>query len=171
MHKNTLLVTIVLAVLAALVVGIQIGRGLGRQTPLVNTPTPTPRVSIAPTLTMLTGDTCGVSFQYPNTLQALESSTSGMVLANTSNPTDSIIIVCQNEIPRVPLSEDLIESVVLRAATGSASISANLYHDASQNDGTPVDKLIFTHPKTGLDVFIAGFGNTYNQLLSTLKLL
>jgi len=119
---------------------------------------------------MLAGETCGISYLYPNTLRPFESSDSGVVLTHTTKPEESIVIVCQADIPRVPLTDDSIEPMVIRAATGSASASANLYHDTSAKDGTQVDKLIFTHPKTKLDVFIAGFGATFNQLITTIKL-
>ncbi len=168
MHKNTLLLTAFLAVIAALLVGINIGRSLpAAQSP---SPSPTPLTTPTPTLAMLAGETCGISYLYPNTLRPFESSDSGVVLTHTTKPEESIVIACQEDIPRVPLTDDNIEPMVIRAATGSASASANLYHDTSAKDGAQVDKLIFTHPKTKLDVFIAGFGITFNQLITTIKL-
>lgn len=164
MHRNTLLLVALLAVVAALLVGINVGRSINRpevsQSP---TPTPTP----TPTLAYLSASACGVSFSYPNFLKGMESSTSGAILINTANPNDSIVIVCQKDIPRVPLPPEKIETIPL---TGTASISAKLYHDASQKDGAPIDKLIFTHPKTKLDVLLAGFGPVFRDLIASLKL-
>lgn len=172
MHKNTLLLIAILAVIAALLVGISVGRALTQSQTVEPSPTAPPAGgTLTPTPTRLVGTTCGVTFEYPNTHQAMESTGSGVILTNIQNPENSIIIVCQEQIPRVPLTPDRIETVVLTAATGSASVSANLYHDASPKDGTLIDKLIFTHPKTGQDVFIAGFGPVFQQLLTSLKLL
>lgn len=88
-----------------------------------------------------------------------------------TSPEASIIVVCQQEIPRIALTPDLIESVIIRAASGSASVSATMYHDTSEKDGSKIDKIIFTHPKTTLDVFIAGFGPVYRQFIATLQLI
>lgn len=168
MHKNTLLLASLLAVIASLLVGFNVGRNMSQSA--VPEPTPTPNLSPTPTLAYLTETSCGVSFQYPNTLTAMESSGSGLILANLTSPESSIVMVCQEEIPRVPLAPNLMESTSIKAATGTATVSATLYHDTSAKDGTPIDKLIFTHPKTGLDVFIAGYGATFNQLINSLKL-
>jgi len=168
MHKNTLLLASLLAVIASLLVGFNVGRSMSQTA--VPQPSPTPITSPTPTLAYLLGTTCGLSYQFPNTLTAMESSTSGIILANVANPNASIVMICQQEVPRVPLAPQLMESRVISAATGSASVSATLYHDASSEDGSPLDKLIFTHPKTGLDVFIAGYGAIYNQLIDSLKL-
>lgn len=168
MPKNTLLFVSFLAVIAALLVGINIGRSLAPQQ-TATAPTPTPIVTQSP-ITLLTGSTCGITFQYPSTLTAMESSTSGVILANSKTPGDSIIVICQDDIPRIALTPDKIETMKILSATNAASASAKLYHDASAKDGTPVDKLIFTNPKTGQDVFVAGFGATFNQLIGTLKL-
>lgn len=162
MHRNTLLVTAILAVIAALLIGISIGRSLNR--PGVSQ-SPTPTLSPSPTLAYLSASACGVSFTYPNFLKGMESSTSGAILVNTTNPNDSIVIVCQENIPRVPLPPEKIETIAL---TGTASVSAKLYHDASAKNGAPIDKLIFTHPKTKLDVFIAGYGPVFRELITSL---
>lgn len=168
MHKNTLLLASLLAVIASLLVGFNVGRSMSQSTQ--PQPSPTPATSPTPTLAYLLGTTCGLSYQYPNTLTAMESSSSGIILANVANPEASIVMVCQQEVPRVPLAPNLMEPMVIRAATGSASASAVIYHDASAKDGSPLDKLIFTHPKSGLDVFIAGYGATYTQFINSLKL-
>lgn len=161
MHRNTLLLVAFLAVIAALLIGINVGRSLTKTTQISPTPLP------SPTIGYLQASSCGVSFTYPNFLKGMESSTSGAILVNTTNPNDSIVIVCQEDIPRVALPPEKIETISI---SGVASVSALLYHDTSQKDGTPIDKLIFTHPKTKLDVFVAGFGTTYQQLLQSLKL-
>lgn len=134
-------------------------------------PTPLPIATPMPTLTYLSGAACGVSFQYPNTLTPIESSSSGVVLTDMTSPESSVILVCQQDIPRIPLTPDLIDAITLKAASGTATVSALLYHDTSPNDGAKIDKLIFTHPKTTMDVFVAGYGSVYQQLISTIKIL
>ena len=89
---------------------------------------------------------------------------------DSQNASNSVALACQEEIPRPPLTLENIEEVTLISTSG-ASISGSLYHDASAKDGAPVDELIFTHPTTGLDVFLAGFGATFQQILSSLKVL
>lgn len=168
MQKNTLLFASFLAVIASLLIGFNIGRTMtNTQAPV---PTPTIAMTPSPTLAYLMGSVCGVSFQYPNTLTPMESSGSGVILTNMTTPNESIVVVCQADIPRIPLTPDLTETMTIRAASGTSTISAVLYHDASANDGAKVDKLIFTHPKTKLDVFIAGFGSEYTQFIHTVKL-
>ena len=169
MQKNTLLFVSFLAVIAALLIGFNMGKSMTAAQPVAPTPTPI-TTKPTPTLAYLLGSICGVSFQYPNTLTPMESSGSGVILTNMTTPESSIVVVCQEEIPRVALTPNLVESMGIRAASGSATISATLYHDTSAKDGSKIDKLIFTHPKTGMDVFIAGYGQTYQQLIASLRL-
>lgn len=169
MHRNTLLLTAFLAVIAALLVGFNLGRNMpGSDSEGIM---PAPIGSPTPTFAYLSGEACGLSFQYPNTLTPLESSTSGTVLANADTPDESVIVICQKDIPASPLPPDKIESMTIRAASGTATVSAKLYHDTSEKSGSPIDKLIFVHPKTGLDVFVGGFGPIFNQIITTLKLI
>ncbi|MFZ5534966.1 MAG: hypothetical protein ACOY3M_02305 [Patescibacteria group bacterium] len=168
MHKNTLLFSSFLAVIAALLVGFNLGRNMSGDKPA--TVTPTPVTSPTPTVSYLSYSTCGVSFEYPDSLTPMQSSSSGVILTNTNNPETSVVVICQDEVPRVPLTPDKMEEMVVRQASGSASVSATLYHDASPKDGKPIDKFIFTHPKTGLDVFVAGFGPIFDRMITSLRL-
>ncbi len=169
MHRNTLLLTAFLAVIAALLIGFNLGRSMQQSESQSNAPTPI--TSPTPTLAYLSGSACGLSFQYPNTLTPMESSSSGTVYANVGSPSASVAVICQKDIPQVPLPPSKIETMIIQYASGSASVSATLYHDTSAKDGSPIDKLIFSHPKTGLDLFIAGFGPAYDQFITTLKVL
>ncbi len=168
MPKNTLKFVSALAVIAALLVGINIGRSMNRQDAAI--PSPTPILTPTPTPGLVSGSACGVTYRYPNSLTPMESTASGVILADIKNPESSIIIACQTDIPRVPLTPDRIETMTISGGSGPASVSARLYHDASAKDGTPIDKLIFSHPTTGLDVFIAGFGPVFNALIATVSL-
>ncbi len=171
MQRNTLIFIAILAIIAALIVGVNIGKSM-RITPdlqksIALSPTPTPPI----TLITYTSDLCGISLQHPSNLQRLESTTSGTILTDTDKQEDSIIIICQKDIPRVPLEADQMEKLTIVSASGSATLSATLYHDASEKDGTKIDKLIFYNKFKNLDVFIAGFGTVFDQAITTVKLL
>lgn len=171
MHKNTLLLVSLLAVISALLIGINIGRTMSQRTSDSAASVTAPASTPTPTLTYLSGSACGITFEYPNTLTAMESSTSGMILAHMTEPDASVVVICQTDIPRISLTPDKIESLSINSASGSASVSARLYHDTSAKDNTPIDKLIFTHPKTKLDVFLAGFGPIFNRIVASIKIL
>ncbi|HCM81967.1 TPA: hypothetical protein DIS60_01200 [Patescibacteria group bacterium] len=117
--------------------------------------------------TLYTSKSCGVSFSYPDTVMVEESTTDakGAVFTNKSNPTDMVVLTCQKDIPKPPLPSQNIEDRLI------GTTPAKLYHDTSQKDGTRVDALLFTHPKTKLDVFIGGYGTTFNTLIQSLKIL
>jgi hypothetical protein len=117
--------------------------------------------------TLYTNNTCGISFTYPSTVTAEESSTQtqGAVFTNKANPKDIVVLTCQKDIPKPPLSAQNIENFPIGNITGK------LYHDTSGKDGTQVDALLFTNPKTTLDVFIGGYGATFNVIIQSLKIL
>lgn len=171
MHKNTLLLVSLLAVISALLIGINIGRTISQPASDSSASVTAPVTTPTPTLTYLSGSACGISFQYPNTLTPMESSTSGMILADTAKPDASVVIICQSDIPGVSLTPEDIEQLTIMNASGSASVSARLYHDTSAKDNTPIDKVIFTHPKTKLDVFLGGFGPVFNRIVASVKIL
>lgn len=165
MHRNTFILVIFLALAATLVVGVNIGRSVGSVPPeivalTVEPPSPTPQIK----LEKYTSSACGISVEYPSTFVKLDNPLGGAMLGNSENTKDIIAITCQEDIPRVPLAEDKIETVHI------GSVSAKLYHDASAKDGTPVDKLIFRHPKRKTDVYMAGFGEAFNEIISTITI-
>ncbi len=171
MHRNTYLVVTFLAVFAALVVGVNLGK---RLSPAAGpTPTPLPTISLAPTPTTATytNEACGFSFTYPTTLTLTDNATSGALLVHTTDKDQSVAVACEEEIPRPPLTADRIESLLIYNEAKTASVSARLYHDASVKDGTLLDELIFQNPRTGMDIFIAGFGEIFDSVIATIKLL
>ncbi len=172
MQRNTFIFVSVLAVVAALIVGVNIGKSMS-STPVVKTPAIAPSPMPTPLVTTVsyTNDLCGISLSHPSNVQRIDSTTSGTILTNPNKQEDSIIIICQKDIPRVPLTDDKMENVTIVSASGSATLSAILYHDASGKDGTPIDKLIFYNTYKQLDVFIAGFGTVYQNAIKTIKLL
>lgn len=176
MHRNTYLLVTALAVVAALIVGINVGQILKQPAPKtpdaasVVAPTPTP--TIAPIVpTAYRSEKCGFSLEYPSNLKKTETATDSAILTNPNNAKESIVIACQFEIPRPPLVDERIEFLVLESASTSATAAARLYHDASAKDGTPIDELIFRNPRTGYDIFIAGFGPLFDELVASVKLI
>jgi len=196
MLKNTYYLILFLSVFAALIVGLNIGKRMGKQGIVENqisiptgpvqrmTPTTEPFRDIlqmtSPSGTIknaspsgivskngvLTVSSCGITLSYPDILTAQESTTEtqGTVFINKTNPKDMIVLTCQKDIPKPALPPENTENRLIGTTT------ATLYHDTSQKDGAWVDGLLFTHPKTKLDVFIGGYGATFNQIIQTIKI-
>lgn len=163
MHRNTLLLIIFLAIVASLVVGVQIGRQINPS----SQPTPTP-LALSPTpqepiLLSHNNTYCGFSFSYPNTHTLTLGASGSAVLANSS---ETILMACQEDIPQPPLTQERIDEATIAGVT-----DAKIYHDASPKDGTQIDALIFHNPNNGLDVFISGLGPTFTQIITTIQLL
>lgn len=169
MARNTFVLVSALAVVAALILGVNIGRKINKPSDTLitaqSTPTLAPIVQPTPILELYENKYCGVSFNYPNNLNLLESASGSAVFTSPDKPEDSFLLTCQNEIPRPALTDDKIEVLVI------ASTSARLYHDASAKDGTPLDKLIFRHPTKRLDVLISGFSATFQDIIQSLTIL
>lgn len=161
MHRNTYLLVVFLAVFAALVVGVNIGKRM--TTPVQTQETVSPTPTNADAVFQYSG--CGIALQYPSTLTLMDSASGSALLVDKENTDQSVAVTCQKDIPRPNLTADSIETL----AIGSAS--AKLYHDSSSKDGTKIDELIFKHPDTGLDVFIAGFGQSFDAIIATVRLL
>jgi hypothetical protein len=169
MHRNTYLLVIILAVFAALVVGVNIGRQLTATRQALITPSsPTPIPTLAPL--SYTNTVCGFSLLFPASLTMMGNTTASAILTNSRDTTQSVAIACQKDIPRPALNPSNIETVLIQNP-GGTTISAHLYHDSSSKDGTTIDELIFRNPKNGFDIFIAGIGDTYKKIISTVQLL
>lgn len=166
MHKNTYLLVSILAVFAALLIGVNIGRIINNSPSTVPSPTPIPEKNMLTYSDLL----CGFSLNYPATMNILDGASGSAVLINPEGADQSVVITCQKEIPRPALLPEKTEKRILTNIQGTASVSAILYHDASAKDGAPIDSLIFRIPGTTLDVFIAGFGDTFNEIIRTVKL-
>jgi len=117
--------------------------------------------------TLFTSTSCGISVTYPDTVTVEESSTDtkGAIFLNKTNPTDIVVLTCQKDIPKPPISAENTETKII------GNVTAKLYHDSSQKDGTKVDALIFTHPKTNLDILIGGYGTLFTSIIQSLKIL
>ena len=171
MHRNTYLLIIFLAVFAALVVIVNFKKHLDKivHPPLSTVVTPT-NPPVALKLNPYTNAICGISFSYPDGLTKLENASGSAIFMNTASQQDSLAVTCQKNIPRPALAPDKIESKYLTDTTGTASVSAKIYHDTSAKDGTPVDALIFTNPHNGMDIYVGGFGDAFNQAVASIKL-
>jgi hypothetical protein len=171
MHRNTFLVIAFLAICAALLIGINVGKSLtsSQNNSLTISPSPAPTTSTS-TLVTYNNSTCGVTFQYPNTLIKTENA-SGSAMFTDPSEQPAIVVTCQNDIPRPALDPSKIETLRIVNDTATSSVSAKLYHDTSAKDGTPVDVIIWRTPKTTLDTYVAGYGSTFNQIIQTLRLI
>ncbi len=173
MHRNTYLVITLLAVFAALVLGVNVGRKFGKT---MSEPAPTPQAAqpmtaVDQTGSLYTNSYCGFSLTIPNGFQKLENASGSAILSNPEDPNNAIVIMCKQDIPRSSLPLGQIESVDIASAAGTPGVKASLYHETSAKDGTPIDALLFTHPTNGMDVFIAGYGQTYNNAVQTIRLI
>lgn len=170
MQRNTLLLVSFLAILAALVVGVNIGKRMSPPAPAKPVAKPTVAPIPTPSLQTYVSSACGFSLQYTSNFSLMDSGTGSAILNFANDKSKSIVMTCQKNIPRPALTPDKIDHLLFPATTG-ASISANLYHDQNSSDGTPLDAVIFTHPTNKLDVFISGYGSPFNALLKTLQVI
>lgn len=169
MHRNTYLVVSGLAVIAALVVGVNMGRKFALPVPALPTsPTVTPSLAqskaVAATTKPYRNAICKVAFDYPGTLTVLENA-SGSAAFSGSGGDDGILLTCQKDIPRPAMTQENTEDIRI------GSVSAKLYHTQEASDGAAIDSLIFRHPATRLDVFLAGTGEAFRKLITTLTIL
>lgn len=175
--RNTYLFISILAVIAALMIGINIGR----QFPVSDagiSPLPSP---VTPTIQMVESVTknyrnnfCKVAFDYPGTFTIFENASGSAAFTQPqrrgagftgSTTDDGIILTCQKDIPRPGVSSQSMETVRI------GSVAATLYHTQTASDGASIDSLIFRHPMTKLDVFLAGTGEVFRKLISSITLL
>jgi len=170
MHRNTYLVVSILAVLAALVVGVNVGKKINTTAEISSSPTPTAAPMPEEKLSMFTDTACGLSLQYGAEFTLMDNASGSAILNNATDKIKSIAMTCQKEIPRPALAADKIESFTIPTTPG-ASVSAKLYHTEASKDGTLIDAVIFTHPTNKLDVFIAGYGEPFNAIIKTIQIL
>lgn len=171
MHRNTYILVSMLAVLTALVVGVNLGKKL---TPRDDSAKPTPTIAPSPTMEVallpFTNNTCGFSVQYDPAFTLLDNASGGAVLSFSSDQSKSIVMTCQKDIPRPPIASGSTQILSLPSAIG-ASVTATLYHEQSAKDGSPIDAVIFTHPAKKTDIFISGYGDAFNALIKTIQVL
>ena len=163
MHKNTYLLVSILAVVAALVIGVNIGRQVKSSQTMQLPSTPTPTAAVIATTKPYRNSFCKVAFDYPASFTFLESA-SGSAAFTNPNGDDGILMTCQKDIPRPIETKENTQDIQI------GSVSAKLYHGQQEKDGSVIDSLIFHHPGTKLDVFFAGTGEDFQNLLQTLTI-
>ncbi len=170
MHRNTYFLVSILAVLAALVVGVNIGR-MAAPPPTSQSSTqdesgPTPSVISTPSepqLKTYRNSYCRIRFDYPDNYTQLESASQAAAFRGPGRG-EGILLTCQKDIPRPSVTQENIEDIRI------SSVSGKIYHTQSAKDGTIVDSLIVRHPVTKLDIFLAGSGQVFKDVVSTLTL-
>lgn len=166
MHRNTYLLVSFLAVIAALVVGVNIGRVASPSpasqapTQITGIPSPTPA---GPQVKTYNNASCRVRFEYPDTFTQLESASQAAAFRGAKDG-EGLLFTCQKDIPRPSVTEENMEDVRI------SSVSGTIYHTQSTGDGTVIDSLIIRHPATKLDIFLAGSGQVFKDVVSTLTL-
>lgn len=155
MYRNTYLLVCVLAIIAALVIGVNIGRQV------VQSPSSTPTPIVTPpqeaTLSRVKpyrNAFCNVAFDYPDDFTLIENA-SGSAAFTGPAADEGILLTCQKDIPRPAIAQENVEDIRI------GSVAAKLYNNQS---------LIFRHPGTKLDVFLAGTGEVFQNLLQTLTI-
>ena len=174
MYRNTYLLVIVLAIIATLVVGINIGKR-STITAVPDNTSQLTALSLPPqapesTTNLYTDTICGFSVEYPKAYKVMEDASGSAVLNNAANSDKPIALTCESTIPNPRLTPDKIEPFTVTSPTG-ATIAAKLYHNTSDKDGTKLDAVIFRNSGKNMDVFIAGYGDVFNALIKTIKLL
>jgi hypothetical protein len=153
-----------LAVFAALVAGVNIGKKFYPAPPDKNsqtiqkiTPSPSaPKASPTPAFQLFTDSTCGVSFIYPANLSEIEIPTGGIMLTRVSNPSETVYYNCSKAIAKPDLAVNNIVNITV------GTVSAKLYQDYTPAEGKPMNKLIFRHPGNKMEIQIGGLGDNFN---------
>ncbi len=157
MHRNTLILTIFLAILAAIVVGINVSRKPEAPQAPSSSPSPTPAFQV------YQDNKCGIRFHYANTYSAIDSTTGGAFISDNTNPKKNLAISCDKALERPKLTKDQIET------TAIGTVSATLYKDTESTTSTKVKKIFFRHPTKNLDIFIAGSDGALEEIRSSIE--
>lgn len=181
MAKGTLILLFILSITAFLLIGINLGKKIGKNDSVPNvsiSPTllPTTQLILSPTSTAttsansetstVTDQTCGFRLTFPGSyLRQKTENNQSQIFTNPDKPDEGVATACQEEIPKPPLTADKIESIIL---DGEA---ATLYHDQNAKDGTPRDEVIVKHPVKKMEIIIAGYGTIFREALSSFKFL
>lgn len=186
MAKNTLFFLFALSILAALLIGVSIGRRVEKtnitvkNTPNIPSPSPSPSPTATPTpivfptlesspsakskgTSTYSDADCGYTFSYPGSyLRSNTTNQQSVIFTDQDNPKAYIAIACAQLLPRPPVTSDKIEAITI------GSMAATLYHDKNP-DGSPRDEVIVKHPKTGVEIIIAGYGSTFQNVLFSFR--
>lgn len=160
MHRNTFILVTVLAIIAALLVGFNVGKKF--QPPQLDEVIATPTESNATSQTSIYKNTyCAITLSYPRDMMVADVATGSATFASQ---TETVVLACQKDIPGIAIANENIETIPI------GSISATLYHTATPKDGTPIDVFLVRHPRTKMDVLVSGAGNAFDTIIHSLKL-
>ncbi|MBI4058306.1 hypothetical protein HY408_00925 [Candidatus Gottesmanbacteria bacterium] len=166
MHRNTAFITVILASVVFLLIGIRIGTNFNAQT-LTASPLPTllpsPLAKASADLYTLTHPQCGIELTYPSTYKVRQSSDSAQL--TNSQTKDEISLICGFDFPKPPLPPEKIDEATI------AGQKATIYHDASAENNVPLDVVIFTHPTIKHEVALFGYGNIFSEIITSLQIL
>lgn len=108
----------------------------------------------------------GYEIKYPEDWEVELVHKSSISVNNPNKQDERVYIVRQRNIPHPAMSESLTEDIIVDG------ISAKLYHDVDEATGTKnIDKAIFDIPGSEDDFYIAGYGNTFDLILSSFRLI
>lgn len=191
MAKTTLALFFILALVATLLLGINIGKKIGfsqsdnnlQITPTLISPTatvqpPTPPYEFLPPSVTSTGSKtnssskvtftdkrCGFSLSYPgNFLKSETNNNLSVVFTHPDDSTIALAATCSEKIPIPPVSVENQETITIQGQT------ATLYHD-KYPDNSPRDEVIVQHPSNGMEIIIAGYGATFQNALNSIRFL
>lgn len=189
MPKGTAYLFIALSAVAFFLIGFNSGRTLGVRNEHYIPPTPSPLPSATPTMkpspipeptdttplptgqtqtnkqgtSTYTNKSCGFSFSYPGSYMNQKSvNNQSIILTDPNNPNLAIATTCAATLPRPNVSAENIEKITLD------KVPATLYHD-KDDEGNPREDVFVTHPTTGDEIIIAGFGSAFQSALSSFK--
>lgn len=175
MAKGTIIVLSTLAVIAILLFGINLGKKIGNPVPATPSPTietqqPTLTVDITEPATSnqsgtstYTDQSCGYTFSYPGSyLKQKTANQKSIIYVDANDSKKSIAATCAATLPRPPVADDAKETVTLDGVTGT------LYHDKDPM-GNPRDDIFVKHPTNGMEIVIAGYGETFDTVRSTFR--
>jgi hypothetical protein len=178
MPRNTLVVVIVLAIFAALVVGVNIGKGnSSSQVSLIPSPTPNeliPSPTVTPKLFLYTNTYCGLSFQYPETLKRMDAGiASSSAVFNDNSSDSSIIVLCGASVPLESIdSLEAIPITIPLQGSDTASVSGKMYIESSSaSSSSQLTHIVIPKLPNKMELIISIKGSIIEQILSSLQIL
>jgi hypothetical protein len=194
MSKGTIILCFTLAIVAALLLGINLGKNIDispiatsptvsyQPTKIIKPPTLTPINTLSPSIPVSASATIFLSptlkqisyTTYTNSICGFSFSYPGSFIQQKTTNEQSIIYTDPDN------SKDAIAATCassipkpLVSADKTESIllggrSATLYHDQNP-DGSPRDEVIVKNPNNGLEIILAGYGSTFFTALTSFK--
>lgn len=166
MPRNTFILVSLLAIVAALIVGVNTGRSFNNTSSSGITPSPLPTGAAKPGIPYISyrNTTCGISFSVPEDYRTLESSGGSTLFINKENPTQSVTLLCQKPLPAASIASGSASPVTI--GTVSAILSTGM-----SGKGSPVESLDVTHPGKNIDIRITAPSAIFKEILKSVTLL